>query len=168
MPKNITKEDVNFGKIIYQWTIKEYQKYERNRRWYIFMGIIGLFLIGYAIFTSDYLFALVIVLFVIILFLGDLQEPLDISFALTNTGILVGNRYYRYTELNNFWIIYNPPEVKSLYFSFNNLLKHRLQVPLMDYDPRPIRELLSQYLAEHVEQEEEPMSDRISRIFRIH
>ena len=168
MPKDLAKEEVNFGRIIYQWTIKEFEKYNRDRRWYIFMGVIGAALLALAVFTANYLFALLIVLFVIILFMGDMTEPLDIPFAITNTGIIIGSRYYRYSELSNFWLIYNPPDVKTLYFSFTNVFRHRLQVPLMDFDPRPIRDLLLTYLPEDLEQEEEPFSDKLARTFKIH
>lgn len=168
MPRDLAKEDINYGTIVYEWKIKEYEKYPREKRWYVFMGMIALFLLGFAVFTANYLFALLIVLFVIILFMGDMNEPLEIPFAITNTGIIVGSRYYRYSELSNFWLIYNPPDVKNLYFSFTNVFRHRLQVPLLDYDPRPIRDLLEKYLPEDLEQEEEPFSDKLSRIFMIH
>jgi hypothetical protein len=168
MPVNLNKEDVNYGDIVYEWDIKEYEKYSRDRRWYIAMGVAAAFLILFAFFTANYLFALLIVLFGMIIFMSDMREPMSIPFAITNTGIIVGNKYYRYGELGNFWMIYNPPAVKNLYFTFNNVLRHRIQVPLLDYDPRPIREYLGQFLEEDLEQEEEPLSDKIARLFLLH
>ena len=50
----------------------------------------------------------------------------------------------------------------------NNILKHRLQVPLLDNDPRPIREYLNEFLVEDLDQEEEPLSDRLGRMFKLH
>jgi hypothetical protein len=97
-----------------------------------------------------------------------MQEPMDVYFAITETGINLGKKYYRCNELSNFWLIYNPPEVKNLYFGLNSVVKHRLQVPLLDFDPRPIREYLNQFLTEDLEQEEEPLSDRLARILKIH
>lgn len=168
MPANLAKDNTNFGEIIYLWKVSEYKKYARDRRWYVFMGVVAFVLITYALFTSNYLFALLLVLFGLIIFLSDTHEPADVPFAITNTGIIIGDKYYHYSELENFWLIYNPPDVKNLYFSFNSLLRHRLQVPLMDYDPRPIREYLSQFLTEDLEQEEEPFSDRVARLFKLH
>ncbi|MDO8499844.1 MAG: hypothetical protein Q7S66_04255 [bacterium] len=168
MPQNLSKEQVNYGQIVYQWDVKEYEQHIRNRRWYVWMGVAAALLILYAIFTANYLFALLLVLFILILALGEMREPLSVPFAITETGIIIGDKYYRFTELVNFWIYYNPPEVKSLYFGFNNLVKHRLQIPLYDYDPRPVREYLSKFLEEDLEQEEEPLSDRIGRLFMLH
>ena len=65
-------------------------------------------------------------------------------------------------------MIYNPPEVKNLYFRLKNIVRFRVKIPLLDYDPRPIREYISQFLTEEVEHEEEPLSDRLARVFKIH
>jgi len=169
MPVNLAKNPgENIGRIIYQWQIKEYEKYDRNKKWYLMMGIIGALLLLYATVTANYVFALLIVLFGIVLFLNDMQEPIQLPFTLVETGIVVGNKYYKFSELTSFWIIYNPPAVKNLYFATGKLVNHRIQIPLLNYDPRPIREFLNKYLQEDLEQEEEPMSDRIARIFLLH
>ncbi|MEK7213463.1 MAG: hypothetical protein AAB678_03450 [Patescibacteria group bacterium] len=168
MPQDITKEEVNLGQVIYQWSVKEYEQYERDGRWYWMMGIPGAALLVYAILAANYLFALVVVLFAIILFMHGIAEPVQVDFAITNTGLVLGRKYYKYNELSDFWIIYTPPEVKNLYFSVRTLTKHRLQISLLDNDPRPIRDYLKQYLVEDLEQEEEPLSDKIGRLFKLH
>ena len=167
MAQDITREQVNIGPVVYQWLLKEYETYNRNRRWYVFMGLMGVILVAYAVATANYLFALIIVLFAIIVYIHDLQQPQEVPFIITTTGIVLGRKYYRYNELASFWILYNPPEVKNLYFTLNNVIKHRLQVPLFDYDPRPIRDVLSQFLSEDLEQEEEPFSDRLARMWQL-
>ncbi len=168
MSTNLSKQEANIGDIVYQWQIREYEPQERNRRWYLIMGMVAAFLVVFAVWTANYLFILVVVLFSIIMMLHGAQSPLEINFVITKLGIVVGNRFYKYSELQNFWIIYNPPEVKNLYFGFDKFFKHRLLVPLHNYDPRPIREHLSQYVDEDLEQEEEPFSDRIARLFRLY
>lgn len=167
MPQDIIREDVNMGEIVYEWTVKEYDQPERDRRWYIVMGILGAFLLVYAIASANYLFALLIALFGIILFMHDLVAPGDVPFAITETGIVLGKKYYRFSELESFWMIYDPPAVKNLYFSQNNILHHRLTIPLLDNDPRPIREYLNQFVEEDLDQEEEPASDKLARMFRL-
>ena len=168
MPKDLTREIINPGQIVYEWVVKEYERYDRSARWYLVAGIAAAALVVFALLTANYLFALVIVLFGIVMFMHDMQEPLEVYFALTDTGIILGKKYYRYSELQSFWLIYNPPEVKNLYFTLNGLVKHRLQVPLLDYDPRAIRDHLSLYLTEDLKQEEEPFSDRLSRLLKLH
>lgn len=167
MPKDLTKENVNPGNIVYQWTFKEYEKYSRGRRWYMVMGLLAAVCIVYAMVSGNYLFALIIILFGIILFLQDTQEPAQMDFTITDSGIVLGAKYYPYADLDNFWLIYNPPEIKTLYFSLKNAIKHRLNIPLADVNPVELRDYLSQFLNEDLDQEEEPLSDRISRLFKI-
>lgn len=168
MPKDLLKEDVNVGNIVYEWAVKEYNKHERDRRWYVVMGLIAAALVIYAVLVANYLFALIIILFAIILYLHDLQEPLEVYFAITETGIILGKKFYRFSELENFWIIYSPPDVQNLYFTLGGVIKHRLQIPLLNYDPQPIREYLSQFVLEDTEQAEEPLSDRFARLLKLH
>jgi len=167
MPKDILKEEVKIGEIQYEWAVKEYEEQDRSERWYWLAAILGIIFIVYSIFSANYLFALVTVLFGIILFMHDMVAPMDVYFAITNTGIIIGKKFYRYSEFSGFWVIYNPPFTKNLYLSRNSLLHHRIQIPLYDFDPRPVRDYLSKYLDEDLSQEDEPLSDRLGRIMKI-
>lgn len=168
MPKDITREPVNFGAIAFQWIVQEYEKYPRSRRWYIIAGTIAALLIIYALRSGNTLFALMIVLFGIVLYLHEAQEPLQVNFAITETGIVLGRKFYRYSELDRFWIIYNPGDSKNLYFSVTSTFKNNLTVPLYENDPRPIRNYLSQFVLEDLEKEDEPLTYKWARILKIH
>ena len=168
MPANLNKVEANIGGVVFDWEVNEYEKHDRNKRWYVITAVVGVALLLYSVISGNYLFALVVVLFGIVLFLQDMQQPMQVSFAVTETGIVVGSTYYPFKEITNYWIIYSPPEVKNIYFTTNNILKHRLQIPLLDNDPRPIREYLNEFLVEDLDQEEEPLSDRLGRMFKLH
>jgi len=168
MPVNLNKAEANIGGVVFDWEVNEYEKHDRNKRWYVITAVVGVALLLYSVISGNYLFALVVVLFGIVLFLQDMQQPMQVSFAVTETGIVVGSTYYPFKEITNYWIIYSPPEVKNIYFTTNNILKHRLQIPLLDNDPRPIREYLNEFLVEDLDQEEEPLSDRLGRMFKLH
>ncbi len=167
MPQDITKRDVNLGDVMFGWKIREYEKTPRDRRWYMIMGVITVLLLVYSIFTDNYLFSLIIVLFGIVLFMHEIQEPLELDIAVTETGVLVGKKFYRFSELDQYWIIYDPPYVKNLYLITKSVLKNRISIPLLDNDPRPVRDYLEQFLEENLDEEEEPLSDRLSRMFNL-
>ncbi len=168
MPKDLTKEQVNTGRVVFEWLINEYEQYDRSRRWYFLMIFFGLLLVAYALLTANYLFALVVILFGIVLYVHEIQPPIEVYFGITETGIIIGRKFYRYSELEGFWLIYNPPEVKNLYFRLKNVVRFRVKIPLLDYDPRPVREYIKQFLTEETEHEEEPLSDRLARVLKIH
>ncbi len=166
MPKRL-EPNLPTGDILHSWTVEEFVQYARSRAWYVFMFVIGLALVGYGIFTNNFLFALVIILVAIILFLHAHQSPLEVPFNIAELGVAVGDRWYPYEELDSFYIIYNPPEVKMVFFEPKNLLRPRLRVPLQDMNPVEVRQTLTSYLPEDTERTEEPISDMIARHWRI-
>jgi hypothetical protein len=168
MPQRITNPNLTIGEVVFSWTVKEYEQHVRERRWYIVMGSIAILLIAYAIISTNYLFALIVVLFGIVMYLHDMQAPMELPFTITTTGLVLGSKYYRFSEVTNFWIIYSEGGVKNLYFSLASPLRHRLRIPLGPADPIVVREYLLDYLPEDLEQEEEPLSDRLSRLLKLH
>lgn len=165
MPQQIT-ENTTIGNPLYEWTFPEYQKFSRGRLWYTIMIGLGVLFVVYGMVTGNFLFSLIIALFAIILFLQQHQNPHDISFAITDLGIIVGNRFYEYRELDGFYIIYNPP-AKTLFFETKNLLKPLLSIPLQDQNPLDLRFALLEFLPEDLEKDEEPASELASRNWKI-
>ena len=167
MPQLI-KEETNLGQILQQWTIFEYEKHERRAAWYVLMAVLGVGLVVYALWSGNFLFALIIVLFAIILFLQSHQTPQEIVFQITDFGIVVGSRFYAYAELKDFYIVYNPPQVKTLFLTSKNLLQPLLRIPLLDANPIEVKHSLREFLTEDLEKEDEPLSEKIGRNLQIH
>jgi len=132
------------------------------------MGGLGIFFVVYGVVTRDFLFSLIIILFAIILFLQAHQDPKQISFKITELGVVVGNRFYSFSELDSFFIIYNPPDVKTLFLETKEVLKPMIRVPLLDMNPVDVKNVLRAYLPENFERENEPLSDRAARNWQIH
>jgi hypothetical protein len=82
--------------------------------------------------------------------------------------VVVGNRFHSFSELKSFFLIYNPPEVKTLFLEPKETLKPTIRVPLLDMNPIEVKNVLRAFLSEDVEKEEEPMSDRATRNWQIH
>ncbi len=156
------------GKDLHEWEIKEYEQYERGTKWYLLMIIIGSALVIYGIFSGNFLFALIIILFAIILFLQSHQKPTQVPFKITELGLVIGNRFYDYGELESFYIIYDPPEVKSLFVETKSTVKPLLRIPLNEHNPLRIRDTLKEFLLEDLEKEEEPYSDKFARAWKLH
>jgi hypothetical protein len=157
----------NYGKILIVWNFSEFIKYKRSQGWYIFMAIMTIGLLLFAIFTNNFLFAVIIIIFSIILILFDLKEPILIKFQIFERGIQVAEKFYFWRELENFWIIYQVPGIKNLYFKFQNFIKPNLTIPLENQNPVRIREILLKYLKEDLEQKDESFSDHLGKILKI-
>lgn len=166
MPQAI-QEDTLIGDIIEEWEVKEYEQYARPRSWYILMGIIGSLLLLYSIVTGNLLFSAIIILSGIILFLQNNQPAQQIPVAITDLGVIVGNRFYPYKELSSFFMVYRPPEVKMLFIQPKTTVRPMLRIPLIDQNPVQLRAQLRKFLQEDLDREEEPASDQFARRWRI-
>ena len=121
----------------------------------------------YSVVSANFLFALIIVLVGLILYLSLVIEPADLRIAVTEDGIELGHAFYRYKEIQNFWFIYEPPAVRSLYVEFKGALQPRIRIDLMDQNPNKVRTHLGRFVREDLEQDDEPLSDVIGRLLKI-
>jgi len=160
--------NVIIGDILHEWSIAEYEQYERNWIWYLLMGTLGTVFVVYAVLSGNFLFALIIVLFSIILFMQSHQQPVILPFKIAEFGIVVNNRFYPYAELDSYYIVYNPPDVKMLFIETKSSVRPIVRVPLMDMNPNDVRQTLREFLPEDLEKEEEPFADMMARKWRIH
>jgi hypothetical protein len=151
----------------YGWDFYEYPRYDRGRLWYAFMGLGGLALLIYAVLTANFLFAFIIIMFALILYLTTISEPARIRFGITSVGIRVGRTFYPYKDITRFWFIYEPPDVKNLYFELKTPLQSRLVVDLDGANPNEVRTVLGQFIREDLNEDDEPLSDFIGRVLKI-
>jgi hypothetical protein len=149
------------------WDYFEYPRYERGRLWYIGMSVAGLGLLIYAVASANFLFAFIIIMFALILYLTTVTEPSRIRFSITPVGLHVGKSFYPYKDVARFWFIYEPPEVKNLYLELKNPLLGRLVVDLDGANPNEVRSVLGRFLREDLTEEDEPLSEFIGRILKI-
>lgn len=148
------------------WEFPEYEQYVRPHRWYLVMGSLTGLLALTALLSRNYLFLVVILLAAFILFAREARPPRAVRIDLTDKGVSVGREFLLYGDLESFWLIYDPPEVKKLYLQGKGAIRPPLGVPLTDRNPVKVREILRQYLKEELDREEPP-ADQVSRDLRI-
>jgi len=166
MDNNESKNE--YGKELISWEVPEYEKHERSRNWYIKAGIIGALFMIYSFFTANFLFAVIILIVVLVAIMHEGRSPELIKITLTEEGIIVGNKFYDFDEIKDFFMIYKPRVgTKNLYFEFKNSMKQRLSINLIDQNPIPIRESLLKFLPENKERTEQPLSEGLAKMFKI-
>lgn len=155
------------GKVLVSWKIKEYKQYERKRGWYAIAGLIGLGMLVYAVWTFNFLFAFIVILFGIIIYLQTKGKPAELAVNITEDGIEVGDTFYPYSSIDKFWIIYEPPDIKNLYLHIKRVFRPELSVDLGKANPLKVRKALLDYLEEDLEEEDESGSDYLSRQMKL-
>jgi hypothetical protein len=156
-----------FGDILVNWEVDEYPQHERSRMWYILAGVAGIGLIVYAVITSNFLFAIIILMIAVIMLLSMFLKPEKIPVVITTTGIVVGDMYYDYQSIRDFSIVYDPPDVKLLYLDFFAFSHPLLSVSLEDVDPNIIRENLLPFCLENLKRNQEDLTDVMRRLYKL-
>lgn len=168
MPINLNLEpQANIGQELLRWTFLEFKRPSRTRSWWIMAGLVTALLLIYAIYTTNFLFAIIILMFAGLFYVENRRSPRRLDCRITNTGIAVGKKFWRYNELKNYWIVYHPPQITNLYIQPKNPFDPRITVPLVKINPLQVRKLLNKYLEEDLEREDEPTSEAITRLLKL-
>lgn len=156
------------GRILTYWNIPEFVKREHTTGWYIGASVAGLGLLVWALVSRNFLFAIIILIIAVILYRQELHDPVMLRFAVSEDGIHIAEqKFFPFKDIRNFWIIYEPPKIKSLIFTFKAPLRPDLIIPLEKENPVDVRNVLLNYLPEDLEQENEPPSEAIGRALKI-
>ena len=160
--------DPKFGDLIMMWTMDEFHRHERGTGWYVIFLVLGVGLIIWALLTSNYIFAILLVLIGTYMILEHFRDPGDVPVMILTTGIVVGNHYHPWDEIKDFSIVYEPPAIRKMYLDFVPV-KH-LPVGLdfpEDMNPNELRETILEFADEDLDRKEESVIDFIRRTYKI-
>lgn len=157
---------IDQGEELLSWEVEDNKGHLRGFWWYALASLAAVGLLVYAIRERNFLFAFIVIMFAIIFATHHIRSAAEVLFAITDLGLRVGSRFFPWRDIEEFWIAYEPPAVKTLYIEFSGL-RPRLPIPLEDADPNQVREILGQFIAENSSKHEEPISDWVSRVLRI-
>jgi len=146
--KEEVAEETEIAKTILSWQAPEFQKYERSQNWFLLWLIISIVAIAMAIIFKNFLFAIFLVFAALAVFIHALQEPKTITFKITARGVLIDEKLYHFEDLESFWIIYEPPQIKTLILKSKRLLVPQLNIPIGNENPVKIRQALLDFLPE--------------------
>jgi len=152
--------------ILHMWKTPEFVKIDKGRRWYMTTGIILLLLITYAIFSGSATMAIVFILIGGMFFMIRNQEPRMQEIMITKLGVWIDEKFYAYSNIHSFWIVYEQPYIRTLYLQIGKGHK-RISIQLNDQDPVLIRQLLSREIPE-TEDKHEDFTETLIRLFRLH
>lgn len=161
------KEQVSdLGQTILEWQMPEYMHHEKDKRWYMIAGTIVLAILVYGLFTAQYTMVLAFALLAGVYYILHNEPPKNIKIIITALGLIIDNDFYQFSDIESFWIVYNPPNVKVLYLRPAKRLSTDIRIELMDQNPMLIRQLLQSQIKE-VAGEGETFIDRMTRLLKL-
>jgi len=167
MEKELKEVEKPYGEVFASWSFPRFVRHERGRWWYLIAGLIIIGLLTYALLSRNFLFALIIILGTGVFLILERRELDEATLAITEDGIVLDNVLWPYEDLRNFWLVYEPPTVKTLYINPRNALRGRMSIPIQDQNPVAIRQALLTYLPEDPERVQESFTDFTSRILKL-
>jgi hypothetical protein len=150
---------------ILAWEAKEFEEYDRNKRWYVVVVILGVLLVIGSLILQQWLAAVVFALAAYVVVRHADDKPRTLAISISKLGVEVGEKFYPFSELKAFWIIYKPP-VKTLTLQGTNRFKPLVKVHLADIDPLAVQNALNDHLAEQPK-ETEDFIDKLGRWIRL-
>lgn len=154
------------NRLLLEWQAPEFIHHAKGRNWYLVSGIVMLILVAYALYTGSATMAIVFIVLTGVYILTHNQEPKMISVKITELGIYVGKQYQPYNMINAFWVVYNPPFVRTLNLRLAGKRGGRIAIQLNDQNPVEVRKLLAKEVPE-IEGQQEPLTDVLIRLMRL-
>jgi hypothetical protein len=164
--KNLSKHLKAFDKAVISWKAPEYTYHQKSPLWFLIAGLIVLALVVYGLVTDGWTFSVAMIVFAGTYYLFYKSEPPVVDVKISTFGIKIGHHVFPYSNLRNFWIVYDPPSVKRLYLRMASKFQPDVFVDLKDTDPSELRKFLKQYLKE-LPSQHEPFSDTLVRLFKL-
>lgn len=147
------------------WEAPEFDYYEKTPAWYTLMGLIGIILVIYAFATKNPVMGITFILMFVVIFLYANKKPPILKFGITPKGIRIQDRIYYFTNIESFWIFYDPPRVKMLSFKSTKTLMPLIRIPLGNANSLEVRRILLEYVDE--EEQIESFVDHIARMIKF-
>jgi hypothetical protein len=168
MVKQEEKERIiDAGEHLISWTSLDKPPVERSTTWYIGFSVIGIGLLTYAVFTANYLFALLLIMLGVLFLIFGLHKPREIDVHITTDGIVYDNHFYNYRDIRDFSIIYEPPISEVIYIDTKGALTPPLRIDYSGLDPMQIRDTLLLFLDENLSREEEMLTDLAQKVYKL-
>ncbi len=144
----------------------EYAHHEKGKTWYFIAGVVVLALIAYGLITGEYTMVIAVALLAGVYYILHNEPPKNMMVTITTLGIVIDQDFYQFSDIENFWIVYSPPNLKILYLRPFKKLASDIRLELMDQNPMVVRQVLQTQVKE-VQGEGENMVDKMARILKL-
>jgi len=159
-------EPTAFDNVVLSWVAPEAIRHERGKKWKVIMSLLVIVSTVGGIYYNAWTFSLVILTFAFVYGTIKLEHPKDVEVKISEIGIKIGGRKYAFGRIKAFWVIYEPPYVKTLNIRVQGKFNEDITIQLNGQDPSEVREYLLEKIPE-MEGQDEKFTDIVLRIFKI-
>jgi len=155
-----------FDQAIISWEAPEYIQHEKGWKWFLAAGIAVLLLAVYSAVTGNWTLVIAILVMSALYVKLHFELPKPIEIIISKAGVKAGRKHIPFQDIKSFWIIYEPPHVKTLNLKMNKTFQQDVTIQLGNQDPGDLREFLCAQVRE-IEGKKESFADTLIRIFKL-
>lgn len=149
---------------IIKWQAPEYNYTEKSSEWFWAFGIISISLIVASFIAMNITLAIIFILGAFSLMMLAVKKPFNVNIEINNKGILIGNSFYPYKNLDSFGIEYYKDHVLLIIHSKKMIMPQiSIIIDIDQVDPEYVKEYLENFLEEkdHAESVVYKISEKI-------
>jgi len=150
------------------WSAPEYHYYEKNVSWYWIVLLMTIFFVGFALWQSNFLFAVFIIIASVLIIAWGKRPPRIITFSLSDKGLSVDEKkFYHFDSVEGFAI--SPDHMND---GFNELAiqtKGRISGWIKIIIEEEQADAIKALLTKHIEELEytESLADHLSKLLKF-
>ncbi len=153
-------------KILFSWEAPSFKSSDKTLKWYFIASFIILAIIVYSAWQKDwFIIGIVVIVSAVMFWYIHSVTPNNVNYKLTPMGVYVDDRFYPFSEMHSFWMVYNQ-NVKNLYIAFIKKYLPTLTINLENIDPVIFRGYLLKKIPEQ-EKRGESLIDKLTRVIGI-
>ncbi|QQG37995.1 MAG: hypothetical protein HYS26_00355 [Candidatus Kaiserbacteria bacterium] len=148
-----------------RWQAYEHEHIERNRDWFVALGIAAVSIALISALLGNILFGILILVAAVTLAVLAKSPPPLVQFEVSDRGIRVAGTMHKYEEIIAFWVEDHDVHPPVLLVDTIKWLSPNLVIPIEGVDHRQVRA----FLAERCEEKpmKEPISHKILEFFGL-
>lgn len=131
-----------------EWQALEFQYFSKSKAWFAVLFFIAAAVEIYFIISKDFFAFATFLLVFFVVFLYAVKKPRLLRLEINNQGVYIDGKLYALDEIKSFWLSYDPPETKEIFFKRSGTMYAGLVLPLGNQDPVIARNFLKKYLPE--------------------
>jgi len=147
------------------WRAPEFEARQRDKRWFVYLALALMAIIGYAVYANSPIMAITFILIGVVGYTYIEKEPRTLDFMITEDGIVAGKEIFEYERIKSFWIFYEEDGSRVISLHMKSLITPYMHIPIGEEDPTIIRGALLENV-EEIEQEHN-IVDALERFFGI-
>lgn len=155
-----------FDDAVCSWQTSEFVRHDRGIIWKIMMPLLVFLAVFMGIYYDVWTFSLAIATFALVYYILHRKGPETINVVISDIGIKVGSRCYPFSKIKAFWIIYQPPVLKTLHIRVSGDIALNIAIELEDQHPAAIRELLIDKIPE-IEGQKVSLVESLARLLKL-